>query len=98
MQPELNSMIIAKDQFFSLAMMSPRQLELPDSTGASARYRFFQARYAIYHCLKVLQIDPGDRVLVPSYICRAAIDPILASGVGVDFYAVDGQCSGNLAE
>jgi perosamine synthetase len=96
MHPDVAPMIVAKDQFFSLALMSARQLS--KSTQTDARYSFFQARYAIYHSLKLLGIEPGDQVLVPSYICRAAIDPILASSVDVAFYAVDDQCSANLAD
>src|SRR5215475_2856691 len=98
MDPDVNPMIVAKDQFFSLAMMSARQHELSKSTQTNARYSFFQARYAIYHGLKLLGIEPGDHVLVPSYICRAAVDPILASSVDVGFYAVSDQCSADLVD
>lgn len=48
----------------------------------------FFARNAIYHGMSVLGITPAHRVLVPAYICRAAIDPILALGIACDFYAV----------
>jgi dTDP-4-amino-4,6-dideoxygalactose transaminase len=98
MEPDVPSMIVAKDQFFSLAMMSARQLDRSNSARTDERYSFFQARYAIYHCLKLLRIHPGDQVLVPSYICRAAVDPLLASGVEVAFYAVNDRCLANLED
>jgi perosamine synthetase len=52
----------------------------------------FWARNAIFHGLRFLDVSPGDRVLAPSYICRAAIEPIVASGATVDFYRVRGNC------
>ena len=50
---------------------------------------FFFARNAIYHAMGVLGIAPPGRVLVPAYVCRAAIDPLLSLGIACDFYAVD---------
>jgi perosamine synthetase len=84
---------MAQDQFLSWPMMSLRtaQWVLPSSV-ATARYTFFQARYAIYHSLKLLGIQRGARVLVPSFICRAAIDPLLAYGADIDFYPVTADC------
>jgi len=43
-------------------------------------------------------IERGSRVLVPSYICCAAVDPLLAYGVDVDFYAVNRDCSIDLPD
>src|SRR5262245_13756795 len=91
-------MILAKDQFFSWAMLSRRRATWPDTAEGRVTYSFFQARYAIYHCMKLLGIGPGDHVLAPSYICRAAIDPVFATGAEVAFYAVDRECSSNLKE
>lgn len=53
---------------------------------------YFFARNAIYHGMSVLGITPAHRVLVPAYICRAAIEPIQALGIGCDFYAVRADC------
>jgi dTDP-4-amino-4,6-dideoxygalactose transaminase len=91
-------MILAKDQFFSWAMMSPRRATWPAAAESRATYRFFQARYAIHHCMTLLGIGPGDRVLAPSYICRAAIDPMLASGAEVGFYAIDRECASSVKD
>src|SRR5437879_7768032 len=43
-------------------------------------------------------MQPGDRVLAPSYICRAAIDPLIAYGLNVDFYPIRRDCSIDLAD
>ena len=93
MDQEVSSMIVARDQFLSWNMISARQSDWTDSTSVAARYSFFQARNAIYHSLGLLGIEPGARVLAPSYICRAAIDPLIAYGVEVDFYPVTRDCS-----
>lgn len=49
---------------------------------------FFWARNAIYHGLKALEITPGANILVPSYICAAAVEPILIYGANVRFYDI----------
>jgi dTDP-4-amino-4,6-dideoxygalactose transaminase len=64
----------------------------------AAHFYFFWARNAIYHCIQLLQIEPGSRVLLPSYICRAAVDPFLAHGVAVDFYAIKRNCAADLED
>jgi len=58
----------------------------------SRRYQFFWARNAIYHSLAALGISPGEDVLVPSYICRAAVEPIEAYGARPVFYAIQRDC------
>jgi dTDP-4-amino-4,6-dideoxygalactose transaminase len=98
MDQEVSSMIVARDQFLSWKMISARQSDWTDSTSAAARYSFFQARNAIYHSLNLLDIEPGSHVLAPSYICRAAIDPLIAYGVDVGFYAVTRDCSIDLRD
>src|SRR2546425_12939059 len=98
MDQEVSSMIVARDQFLSWNMISARQSDWTDSTSAAARYSFFQARNAIYHSLSLLGIERGSRVLAPSYICRAAIDPLIAYGTDVDFYKVRADCSIDLKD
>ncbi len=56
------------------------------------RLALFWARSAIFHGLSFLKMSPGDRVLVPSFICRAAVEPIIAFGAHVDFYRVRRDC------
>lgn len=66
--------------------------------GACKRYLFLWARNAIFHGLTALEISPGDRVLVPAYLCAAAVEPILAHGAQVDFYNVRRDCRVDLPD
>jgi perosamine synthetase len=95
MNVDADSMIVAKDQFWSWTMISPRRRNLSDaleSTRAVRRYSLFQARNALYHSLNLLGIERGAHILVPAYICRAAVDPLLAYGLKVDFYGLTRDC------
>lgn len=85
-------MIIPKDQFWSLGTMSFRRQDYLPGVETATRYSFFWARSAIYYSLTFLGIAPGERVLVPSYVCRAVVDPLLAYGVDVDFYSIKTNC------
>src|SRR5207253_6511826 len=98
MDRDVNSMIVARDQFLSWRMISARQTDRAIARSTAARYAFFQARNAIYHSLSLLGIEPGSRVLAPSYICRASIDPLIAYGTDVDFYKVRADCSIDLKD
>jgi perosamine synthetase len=92
-------MIVAKDQFWSWAMISFRQWEPSALPSVQApRYSFFLARNAIYHGLRLLEIPQGAEILVPAYLCRAAIDPLLAYGAEVGFYSVKRDCEPDLAD
>src|SRR5688572_15414464 len=86
-------MILPAEHYMSWAMMSARSSYRHEPRTSATRYSFFQARNAIYHSLTLLGIEPGSEVLVPSYICRAAVDPLLAYGLNVRFYAVKQDCS-----
>jgi len=91
-------MIVARDQFMSWAMISARGSSWLQPANGGVRYSFFQARNAIYHSVSLLGIERGARILVPSYLCRAAIDPLFAYGLNVDFYAVKRDCTINLVD
>jgi perosamine synthetase len=58
----------------------------------SLRLQFFWARNAIYHGLRLMGISPSAKVLVPAYLCKAAIQPIEACGGEPTFYAVHRDC------
>jgi perosamine synthetase len=60
--------------------------------------RWSQARYAIYAVLKTLEITSGDEVLLPSYICAAAVEPVHASGAKSVFYRVTAGCEADVAD
>jgi dTDP-4-amino-4,6-dideoxygalactose transaminase len=63
-------------------------------------YRFAQGRYAIHQGLAALGVGPGDRVLVPSYLCIAAVEAVTALGAVVDFHDVgdDGRVDVSVIE
>ncbi len=65
---------------------------------SSSSPRWSQARYAIYAILKTLEITSGDEVLLPSYICAAAVEPVHASGAKPVFYRVNGGCEADVAD
>jgi perosamine synthetase len=70
----------------------PSTARLAGIAPTSRRYLFFWARNAIYHSLRALDIHPGETVLVPAYICAAAVEPIEAYGAKAVFYGVERNC------
>ena len=89
-----NSFRVPKDQCLTLDLLRRRgsKRESDDMPECADRYSCFWARNAIYHSLQALGVSPGDRVLVPAYICQAAVEPIAAYGAIPDFYAVQRNC------
>lgn len=88
---------IRKDPWFSprfWSLKTGRELD----EGIGTRLSHFWARNGIFHGLRLMGVMPGDRVLVPSYICRAAVEPILAAGAGVDYYGVGRDCEIDLED
>ncbi|SRR5579884_960342 len=53
----------------------------------------FWGRNAIYFAIRTLEIEPGDTVLAPAYLCAAAVEPILQCGVTVKFYNLLPDCT-----
>ena len=82
--------IVPKDPRPSWASLALRQSEPPIAglQPASRRVPLFWARNAIYHALRGFKIAAGDEVLVPAYVCSAAIEPILAAGAKVVLFDV----------
>lgn len=60
--------------------------------------RFFWARNAVYHALRALKLSPGGQVLLPAYLCNTAVEPVLAYGMDVQFYAIDRRCRADFKE
>ena len=88
-----------KDAFLEYRFLGfSRSEELPANSPQSVCCRPYQARYAIFLCLRELGFSNEDEVLAPSYICAAAVDPIRAYGCKPVFYPVTAECSSNLAE
>jgi perosamine synthetase len=92
--------LMPQDAIFSWGALSARsQSDLRVNRGQSTtRWPFFWARNAIYHGLKALNLSPGARILVPAYICRAAVEPIIAFGAQPIFYDVSQDCSLDMAD
>ena len=89
-----------KDQVLSWRFLTspPGDDLLPERTQTNQRHFFFWARSAIYHGLRALSISPEDRILLPAYICTAAVEPILAYGAKVDFYQVGRDCQPDFSD
>jgi len=60
--------------------------------------QFFWARNAIYHALGALKISTSAHVLLPAYLCRAAVEPFVAYGTEVEFYGIERNCQPDFAE
>lgn len=56
------------------------------------RFELYLARSAIFHAIRLICARPNQSVLVPAYICKTAVDPIIAAGASVEFYGVDRRC------
>lgn len=65
---------------------------------STTRHRFFWARNALYYALRALGLAPRTHVLLPSYLCTAAIEPFLAFGASVEFYELGKDLSPDLAD
>jgi hypothetical protein len=64
--------------------------EVRCATFSSERVRFYhQARYAIWHAIRLLGLRPGDNVAIPAFQCGTEIDPFIHSGIQIRFYRVD---------
>jgi len=50
---------------------------------------FFSARYALAAAIEALGLQPGDKILVPSYNCGVEIDPISHFGIEPVFYKIN---------
>lgn len=84
-------------RFRMLCPRFPKREILPLPT-KNPTYSVFWARNAIFHCLNALHIIPGDKILVPSYHCASAVEPILQYGAEVIFYNVKRDCSVDFAD
>ena len=90
---------IPKEQFPSRKFFSffPQSLPAP-AAGAPRPLSFFWARNAIFYSLRALGISPGAHVLLPAYLCRAAVEPFEVFGADVEFYSISRACQPDFAE
>jgi dTDP-4-amino-4,6-dideoxygalactose transaminase len=75
-------------------MLSPtcRAQQAPAPLNGAPTYYLFWARNALYHGLIALGVSSGDTVLVPSFHCATAVEPILKCGAKVTFYNIRRDC------
>jgi dTDP-4-amino-4,6-dideoxygalactose transaminase len=50
---------------------------------------FFSARYALVAAIEALGLQPGDKILLPSYNCGVEIDPLSHFGIEPVFYKIN---------
>lgn len=55
--------------------------------GSSKVYFYSLARFALLNALKILNWQPGDKILVPEYICRDLLAPLNMLKAEIIFYA-----------
>ena len=83
--------LVPQDPLFSATALTFRSGSR--ETAGTACFDFFWARNAIFHGLRALGIRPGQKILVPAYLCTAAIEPIEYFGAKVEFYAILRNCA-----
>jgi dTDP-4-amino-4,6-dideoxygalactose transaminase len=91
----MSEFIIPRDPRLSAGMLLSSRSHGQDPSLFETRttYYVFWARSAIYHGLGLLGLAPGDGVLVPSYHCSAAVEPILRYGAEVRFFRIRRDCT-----
>lgn len=83
--------LVPADPRFSLGALTFRSSSR--QTANTACFGFFWARNAIFHGLRAIGFQPGQKILLPAYLCAAAIEPIEYFGAEVGFYAIRRNCS-----
>jgi perosamine synthetase len=89
-----------REQFLTWQFVTARSTPSPQTghqAGAGGLF-FFWARNALFHALRALAIAPSARVLMPAYICKAAVEPFEAYGMHIDFYNIRRDCTPDFAE
>jgi perosamine synthetase len=91
---------IPQEPFLSREFLSYRNLQrsLPHTGKSRRRYFTFWARNALYHCLQVAALSPGDEVLVPAYVCKVVPEAVESYGAKVLFYRVGKDCRPDFAD
>lgn len=73
------------------------RLRAPARPMSQAR-NFHLARHALFHAAGLLGLAAGDHLLLPAYVCKAAVQPFLARGIQCDFYRLHADCSPDLED
>lgn len=68
--------------------MGPTKMGPLDGANPGTRY-FSLARYAFLEALRVINIEAGHRVLLPSFVCRDLLSPVAVQGATPVWYDVN---------
>ena len=82
-------MYIPRDPTLSLSTLIRRQnVELPPPLAGGEIIYYGYGRIALWYALKILNASTTANILVPSYICTSAVEPLLDYGVYVKYYRI----------
>ncbi|HHH49869.1 MAG TPA: DegT/DnrJ/EryC1/StrS aminotransferase family protein [Saprospiraceae bacterium] len=56
------------------------------------------ARYAIAHALKLMDVSPGDEILLPAYHCTVMVEPIIEMGCKPVFYKITPELDTDISD
>jgi len=70
-----------------------KAVSLPYPLDTKESYLYGYARAALYEGLKLLEIKTGENILVPDYICNAALSPLHKLGINPKFYGLNNDLS-----
>lgn len=92
--------LILQNQYLSLQFLGWVTRRKSEGLHAETqpRYLFTMARYALYQGLRASGIVPGDEILMPAYICDAAVEAVRAFGAVPVFYRITRDCSIDLED
>ncbi|MDQ8024023.1 MAG: DegT/DnrJ/EryC1/StrS family aminotransferase [Moraxellaceae bacterium] len=79
------------------ALRHSRRLPLPTVLDLPHRTLTTSGRAAIVLALRVLQVGPGDKVLVPTYHCPTMIAPVTACGATPVFFPITASGDADIA-
>ena len=89
-QTSENRRVVPQDPLFDPGALTLRS-GMP-ARASVAGFDFFWARNALFHGLRALGIEKGQKVLLPAYLCQAAIQSIDYFGAQIEFYAIRRNC------
>ena len=94
------SFVMPREQFLAWRYLTLFGSASPQETAArdTQRHFFFWARNALFHALHALKVQAPAHVLLPAYLCKAAVEPFESFGARVEFYGVRRDCTLDLNE
>lgn len=89
-------MTVPRGPVFELQSIGRSSRMLPSLLDSEFTRFVSSGRAAISLALRLLEIGPGDQVMVPTYHCPTMISPIIASGAEPCFYPIHADAAPNL--